>query len=111
MSSNGFTGTLPTTLGDMRRLRYLFTNAIPGLEPGRMPSFLQDLTNLRELGMKGNSLTGQFPNWIHFLKNLKHLDLRKYIMEMHNLTRSKSKYDLSLELLTMTPFSPRIMRR
>ena len=85
ISRNGFTSTLPDELGEMTELQYLFT-ATNAFSQGRLPSFIEKLTNLRELGMKDNNLTGQLPGFIRYLTNLKLLDLRKSLSTMpHSL--------------------------
>jgi Leucine-rich repeat (LRR) protein len=81
ISRNELTSTLPDELGEMTELQYLFT-ANNAFSQGRLPSFVEMLTNLRELGMKDNGLTGQLPEFISYLTNLKFLDLRKSLSTM-----------------------------
>lgn len=65
---------LPSSLGTMTTLEYLFTGDNP-FETGPMPSFIDQLTNLRELSMKENALTGPIPETIRYLSHLQYLDL------------------------------------
>jgi len=74
LSDNRLTGRLPETLGLISNLRYLFTGT-NRFDEGRIPSWLLQLTNLRELSMKENSLTGIIPGTIFdYLTKLQFLD-------------------------------------
>ena len=57
LSDNRLTGRLPESLGVMTNLQYLFTGNNE-FDLGRIPLWLLELTNLRELSMKENQLTG-----------------------------------------------------
>lgn len=57
LSDNRLTGRLPESLGTMSSLEYLFTGN-NDFDVGRIPLWLLELTNLRELSMKENHLTG-----------------------------------------------------
>jgi len=73
ISHNRFGGEMPN-LGTMNRLEYLFLGG-NGFASGPFPTWITELTNLRELSLKGSSVTGEFPAAINYLSNLEFLDL------------------------------------
>lgn len=70
---NSFGSTIPESLGRLTRLEYLFLGNNP-FESGPIPSFLMDLTNLRDLSLKNCHLDGTIPDFIRYLTNLQFLD-------------------------------------
>jgi Leucine-rich repeat (LRR) protein len=64
----------PTELGELTKLRYLFTGQNDFADHA-FPLFLEKLTNLGELSMKNNQLTGVIPTWISALSKIQLLDL------------------------------------
>jgi hypothetical protein len=61
----------------MTTLEYLFIGENP-FDEGPMPMWMIQLSNLRELSMKDNKLTGSIPDVMFpYLKDLQFLDLRK----------------------------------
>jgi len=74
LSSNQLTGTLPTELGSMKALTYLFL-ASNTFNSGPIPESLYQLTNLKELSLKETARVGPIPIWISDLSNLILLDL------------------------------------
>ncbi|MXV99908.1 MAG: hypothetical protein F4X59_13195 [Holophagales bacterium] len=98
LSSNGLTGSIPPSLGELSSLLQLFlplndlTGSIPpelgGLDQllslelsfndltGAIPRSLGELTDLVSLGLGYNDLTGSIPAHLGSLSNLLHLDLR-----------------------------------
>jgi len=74
VAHNELTAPLPELLGDLTSLTYPSTG-INSFLPGPIPSFVESLTNLRELSMKGNEVTGEVPTWIGSLTALQLLDL------------------------------------
>lgn len=77
LSVNGFTGKLPQSFYVMNTLEYLFIGENP-FDEGPVSMWMIQLSNLRELSMKDNQLTGPIPSQIfHYLKDLQFLDLRK----------------------------------
>merc|ERR1711957_793052 len=95
LSSNSLTGMIPESLGNMDLLTYLSLSTNE-FAPAPLPAFLQRLTALRELSMRGTRLTGTIPYWMQVLKGLVLLDLggnalegelpAQVFSEMKNLT-------------------------
>ena len=71
LSGNGLSGTLPSELGRLTNLEYLylFTNQLSG----SLPSSLGNLTNLKELDLRYNQLSGSLPSSLGNLTNLQRL--------------------------------------
>jgi LRR receptor-like serine/threonine-protein kinase FLS2 len=90
LSWNGFISTLPEALGEMTQLNYLFVGN-NAFESGTMPGFFIEFTNLHELSFKNAWLTGEIPEFIHYLSKLEVLDLRK----------SSRKWDTALGVLSV----------
>ncbi|CAB9518982.1 serine threonine-protein kinase BRI1-like [Seminavis robusta] len=74
LSNNLFTGTLPASFGNMTNFKYLFLSMNKFAE-GKIPSFLQKLTNLEDLSLKATQRTGILPHWLGFMHSLVLLDL------------------------------------
>ena len=71
---NGLTGSLPSELGALSRLRRLEVGGNPGLT-GPIPADLGGLTNLESLILQANWLTGSIPAELGRLTNLRVLQL------------------------------------
>lgn len=72
-SENGFTGTLPASLLQLKNLLYFAVNS--NSLTGSVPEGLFDLTKLTVLWMNENSFTGTISEQIGNLVNLESLDL------------------------------------
>ena len=74
VSKNQLEIPFPQTMSELTKLRYLFTgqNAFAN---HRLPAFLRGMTDLRELSMKDNNLTGEISTWLGSLTRLQVLDL------------------------------------
>jgi len=64
----------PSAMEEMSNLMALYTG-INGFGRHPVPSFLAKMTNLKELSMKQNQLTGEIPAFLGDLTNLRVLDL------------------------------------
>jgi len=74
ISANNMVIPFPSTMNQLSNLRSLYTGINPfGEHP--IPSFLEGMTNLKELSMKQNKLTGTVPAHLGGLTNLQVLDL------------------------------------
>ena len=73
LSSNGWTGSIPSSLGSLTNLETL-SLAFNQLT-GSIPSSLGRLTNLEYLYLRSNELTGSIPSWLSSLTNLEFLSL------------------------------------
>lgn len=74
VSQNAFTGTIPSEIGAMSDLSYLFL-AQNEFNPGPIPGFFSQLANLEELSLKSTQRTGPIPEFLGTLSNLVLLDL------------------------------------
>jgi len=74
ISKNNMEIPFPSTFPEMTTLRYLFTGDNP-FEDHPIPEWVASMTNLRELSMKANRLTGTIPAFIGGLTRLQVLDL------------------------------------
>jgi Leucine-rich repeat (LRR) protein len=74
LSKNMLTTPLPDTLGQLTGLTYLFLGQ-NDFSRQDFPRFVFSLTNLKELSMKKNGLTGTIPSEIRMLSSLTLLDL------------------------------------
>jgi Leucine-rich repeat (LRR) protein len=74
ISANNMALPFPPTMSEMSNLESFYTG-INGFGKHQIPDFLAQMTNLRELSMKQNQLTGQIPAFIGAMTNLKVLDL------------------------------------
>ena len=75
LSNNLFSGTIPMILQKLSpTLEFLFVSNNP-LEATEIPTFFQQMTNLKDLSLKGTNLFGSIPEWIGTLSNLVLLDL------------------------------------
>jgi Leucine-rich repeat (LRR) protein len=74
ISANQMSLPFPSTMSQMSNLASLYTG-INGFGEHPIPGFLASMTNLKELSMKQNQLTGQIPAFIGGLTNLQVLDL------------------------------------
>ena len=73
-TSNKFTSTIPSTLGNNAKLEFFYASNNP-FSAGPIPSFLSQLTALRELSLKDTQLVDNIPDWIGSLSSLILLDL------------------------------------
>src|SRR6478735_7384012 len=71
LANNNLKGTLPPSLGNLDRLRYLFLNN--NQLSGNIPSFLGNLSFLKELNLGYNKLKGIIPSNLGNLFTLIHL--------------------------------------
>ncbi len=72
-SNNGLTGSIPSEIGNLINLEYLFLN---GNElSGEIPSNIGNLENLKELYLYDNDLSGPIPSELSNLSNLTHFFL------------------------------------
>jgi Leucine-rich repeat (LRR) protein len=78
LSLNYFTWIQPDSLGQLTSLEYLFTGGNQ-FDNSPIPGFLIYLTNLRDLSMRSNNLTGSIPLILVQLSKLELLDLRKFV--------------------------------
>lgn len=74
VSANRLSLPFPATMSQMKNMVSLYTG-INGFGDHPVPDFIQSMTNLRELSMKQNSLTGEIPTFLGGLSNLQVLDL------------------------------------
>lgn len=74
VSINNLQLPFPSAMSELSLLRYLFTGQ-NDFENHPIPSFLQQMTTLRELSMKDNNLTGEIPSFLGSLTRLQVLDL------------------------------------
>jgi len=74
ISANKVELPLPSTMSELTNLVSLFTG-INGFGEHSVPDFLESMTDLVELSMKQNQLTGAIPTFMGTLTNLKVLDL------------------------------------
>lgn len=74
VSANQLSLPFPATMSQMKNMVSLYTG-INGFGDHTVPGFIQSMTNLRELSMKQNSLTGEIPTFLGDLSNLQVLDL------------------------------------
>jgi Leucine-rich repeat (LRR) protein len=70
----------PSTMNQLGNLRSLYTG-INNFEEHTIPSFLEGMTNLKELSMKQNKLTGTIPGFLGGLTNLQVLDFDFNMLE------------------------------
>jgi Leucine-rich repeat (LRR) protein len=75
LSQNMLNSTIPDTIGSLNALEYLFIALNPFLEPGPVPSFLGELTNLVDVSFQDSNREGQLPTELGLLTNLVLLDL------------------------------------
>ena len=73
LSHNGFSGTIPTTFGNLTRLNYLRMQK--NQLTGRIPNEFGDLTRLRQLDLSDNLLSGSIPASLGNLTELESLYL------------------------------------
>ncbi|KAL3908391.1 MAG: hypothetical protein SGILL_008500 [Bacillariaceae sp.] len=74
VSKNNLEIPFPATMSELSNLRYLFTGQ-NAFEDHRLPAFLRSMTDLRELSMKDNNLTGEISTFLGLLTRLQVLDL------------------------------------
>lgn len=74
VTANRMTLPFPSTMGELVNMVSLYTG-INGFVDHPVPDFLANMTNLRELSMKQNSLTGTIPTFLGGLTDLQVLDL------------------------------------
>jgi len=74
LSNNTLVGDFPVTMSVNMHLKYLFVANNP-FEQGEIPTFISQLTNLKDLSLKGTRRTGTIPDWWHKLPTLTLLDL------------------------------------
>lgn len=73
-TSNKFTSTIPSTLGNNVKLEFFYAANNP-FNAGPIPTFLSQLTALKELSLKDTQLVDNIPEWIGTLSDLLLLDL------------------------------------
>ena len=73
LGSNQLTGRIPSELGSMTQLEWVYLNH--NQLAGKIPSELGDLANLRLLSLRDNQLTGEIPPELGSLANLEWLRL------------------------------------
>jgi len=77
VSQNSFTGEIPSSIGDLKNITYLFL-AQNDFVPGTIPSWLETLPILEELSLKDTQRTGTIPEFFGTANsNLILLDLDK----------------------------------
>lgn len=74
LSRNSLGGDLPSSIGSMDSLRYLFMGS-NDWKPGPIPSSWSNLLRLEELSMKGSQRTGPIPDFLAKFSPLVFLDL------------------------------------
>jgi len=74
VSRNQLSSTISSSLSNLKNLRYLFVGS-NSYDAQEIPSFLMELSNLRELSIKQANLIGQIPASIGKLSMLQVLDL------------------------------------
>lgn len=74
VTANKMSLPFPSTMNQLVNLVSLYTG-INGFIDHPVPSFIAGMTNLRELSMKQNSLTGEIPTFLGGLSELQVLDL------------------------------------
>jgi len=75
VSQNKFTGTMPTQLGGMQNLSYMFL-AENDFTPGPIPTWMEGMSILEELSLKSTQRTGPIPDFLgNSLSKLILLDL------------------------------------
>lgn len=74
LTSTEFVGGMPTVLGEMQKLEYLFM-ADTTFDAGPIPSEYENLAFLRDLSLKHSGRTGTIPTWIGNLDRVILLDL------------------------------------
>ena len=73
LSNNEFTGGIPSEIGNLTNLNYLYLNS--NQLTGEIPSEIGNLVNLERLHLFGNQLTGEIPSEIGNLSNLEFITL------------------------------------
>jgi Leucine-rich repeat (LRR) protein len=71
---NNLTGTLPTELGLLGKLRWVYLDSNLGIQ-GSIPDSYENLKNLEVFALQCNELSGSIPDWIDSWSNLKVLSL------------------------------------
>jgi len=74
VSDNNLVIPFPSTMNELSNLKSLYTG-FNSFEEHPVPTFLESMTNLQELSMKQNKLTGTIPTFMGVLVNLQVLDL------------------------------------
>ena len=80
ISANNMVIPFPSTMNQLSNLRSLYTG-INNFEEHTIPSFLEGMTNLKELSMKQNKLTGTLPSFLGGLTELQVLDFDFNMLE------------------------------
>jgi Leucine-rich repeat (LRR) protein len=79
LSYNEFNGTMPTQLGGLLNLRYLFLS-FNDFTPGEIPTELGKLTKLADLSLQGTKRILNIPTEFGKLKQLRLLDLNRNLL-------------------------------
>jgi Leucine-rich repeat (LRR) protein len=74
ITSTNFSGEMPSFLGDLKDIFYLFM-ADTEFKPGPIPDNYQSLTNLQDFSVKSSGRNGTIPLWFAGLDNMLLLDL------------------------------------
>ncbi|KAI2501545.1 hypothetical protein MHU86_12922 [Fragilaria crotonensis] len=74
LSSTRFTGGMPSEIGELTDLTYLFMAGV-NFTAGSIPDEYQSLTSLVDLSLKSSARTGLLPTWLKDLDRIVLLDL------------------------------------
>ncbi|XP_042033547.1 probable LRR receptor-like serine/threonine-protein kinase At3g47570 [Salvia splendens] len=78
LSTFGLRGTIPPHLGNLTFLRVLDISS--NIFSGVLPSELSKLRRLEEINVAANNFTGEIPSWFGALSQLRHMDLSDNVL-------------------------------